>query len=409
VRVSDFVTGFFARVLIAAFNLLTLLICSRYLGSEVLGEISLLILNIAVIQAINDIYTGPALVYFIPRADLRNLYRNGLFWTVCCILPLSFVFYVFNIGLRTYWIDVLVLAFLVCGTAFHNVMLLGRERIKPYYFLLFLQPALLFAVLALNVFAIHIPGTGAYLLALYISWTVTFCVSLIFFVRELQSAGRGLPQELPRAVLAKGLYNQLGNLAHILSNRYNYYILSAVAAVGVYASATSLIESVWIISAAVAPVLLTHVANRRSEDQQAIFTLRLARACLFTSLLCVAVVILIPHDWFTRLLGKDFTGVKQVMLLLAPGVLAVSFSSIISHYYSGHGRQNVLLAANACGFVVTLALSYLMISRFGLNGAAITASLAYCAQAIFLIIKFRKEADVSIAALLGFKRVRVTR
>jgi O-antigen/teichoic acid export membrane protein len=386
---SHFITGLFARVFIAVFSLLTLVICSRYLGSGVLGEMNLVILNVAIIQAINDIYSGPSLVYFVPRGNLRSLYRQGLVWTVSCVLPLSLLFYIFGIGSASRWVDVLAISLLACGTGLHNVLLLGSERIRSYYFLLFLQPAIMCGSLATCVLAAGLDGSDPYLLSLYISWTVTFAASLILVLGQLNDSDPNAPGGHTSAVVVKGVVNQLGNLAHILSNRFNYYILSVTAAVGVYASATSLIESVWIVSAAVSPVLLTHVANRRDEHLHRTFTLRLARACLVISALCVLIVLLVPAEFFIWLLGPDFSEVKTTMLLLSPGVIAISYSSVISHYFSGKGKQHILLSANACGLVVALSLSYMLISRYGLAGAAATASLAYMAQAVFLVLRFR--------------------
>ena len=96
-------------------------------------------------------------------------------------------------------------------------------------------------------------------------------------------------------------------------------------------------------------------------------------------------------QWFTQILGADFEAVKLVMLLLSPGVLALSFSSVLSHYYSGLGRQRVLLAANSSGLAITLLTSYWLISRYGLAGACVAASLAYAMQCLVLAIVFWRE------------------
>ena len=46
----------FTKGFVALINLAILLISSRELGGEVRGQVSLLILNIAIIQAINEIW-----------------------------------------------------------------------------------------------------------------------------------------------------------------------------------------------------------------------------------------------------------------------------------------------------------------------------------------------------------------
>src|SRR4051812_9943336 len=83
----------FTRIFVAFFMLINLIVVSRYLGSAVLGQISLIILNVAIIQAIAEIYAGSALVHFIPRTSFNRLYVSGIGWIFLCILCL-YLFYV---------------------------------------------------------------------------------------------------------------------------------------------------------------------------------------------------------------------------------------------------------------------------------------------------------------------------
>jgi O-antigen/teichoic acid export membrane protein len=196
-------------------------------------------------------------------------------------------------------------------------------------------------------------------------------------------------------ILSRGFVNQLGNLAHMLSNRFNYYVLAAsgLSILGVYGSGTSLIESVWTVSAALSPLVLSRVANSANASAESGTSLRLATYSLLLSTLLVIIILMVPAEIFTMILGEDFSQVKVVMLYLAPGVLALSFSSVISHYFSGRGMQRVLLIANAAGLGVTLLLSKVMISKLGITGACITASLAYAMQCTVLVIVFFKERN----------------
>jgi O-antigen/teichoic acid export membrane protein len=199
------------------------------------------------------------------------------------------------------------------------------------------------------------------------------------------------------SIISTGVVNEMGNLAHMLSNRYNYFILGTAAMVGVYASSSALIEKVWIIGGSIAPVILTRVANRRNENSNVQVTLSLARLSLALSMVCAAVVYFLPGDFFVWLLGKDFYGVRSVMLYLIPGVLCISFSTVISHYFSGLGRQKVLLYANIAGLAVTLLLSYPLVHRYGMLGAALTASASWAMQAFVLTFLFWKLNALSVA------------
>ncbi len=381
-----------------------LLIQSRYLGSAVVGQVSLLILNLAIIQTISDIYTGSALVYFIPKHALNNIYRTGLVWTFACISVINLIFFLFQVGVKDLWMHVLMLSFLSTLHAFHNVILLAKQKIRTYNFLVFFQPAMLLLALSVCIYALQIRTVQAFVLSAYVSWGLSLLLSSWQILQLLGGGEESLTELSPLKILRNGLVNQLGNLAHTLSNRYNYYMITSTVMVGIYASATSLIESVWILSGSVSPIILSHIANQKDADNNSRVTFLLSKICFLLSLFCVLVVLVLPENFFTALLGKDFTGTKTIMLYLSPGVLMISFSSIISHYFSGLGKQRILLFANSSGLLVTLLTSYIFISRYGLIGACYAASLSYAAQALVLTVVFMKQNQFTIPQLFSFKK-----
>jgi O-antigen/teichoic acid export membrane protein len=399
----NLISSFFAKSTVAFTFLAILLVQSKQLGSGVVGQVSLLVLNLAIIQTINDIYTGTALVYFIPKYALGKIYSAGLIWTIGCIVIINLFFYICHIGEVELWMHVLILSFISTLQAFHNVILLAKEKIKTYNFLVFFQPLLLLCVLCINVFILNIKNVNAYLIAAYISWTASLLLSTYHAIKTLGEEDKmRMPASL-RPILQNGLVNQLGNLAHTLSNRYNYYMIAVTALVGVYASASSLIESVWILSGSISPVILTHIANQKDVANNSRVTFLLSKISFLLSTVCVLVVVFLPEVFFTTLLGKDFSGTKIIMLYLSPGILCISFSSIISHYFSGLGRQRILLVANSCGLCVTLCTSHYFISKFGLVGACYSASLSYMAQALVLTCVFMKQNKLKISDVFKFR------
>lgn len=400
---KQLISSFFARSTVALCALAVLLVQSRQLGSEELGYVSLVVLNLAVIQSISDIYTGPALVYFIPRHSLKKLYVLGILWTFGATVLLNLIFYLFHIGVPALWSHVLTLSVILVLHSFHTVILLAKQRIRIYNFLIFFQPLLLFAGLCTNIYILNIGDVYAYVFAAYVSWGLSLLISAIAVAQVLKTDT--LKEEVDlKKVLRNGLVNQLGNLAHTLSNRYNYYMITTAALLGVYASATSLIESVWILSGSISPIVLTHIANRNDEPNNGRVTFVLSKICFLLSLLCVLIVLILPENFFTFLLGKDFSGTKALMLNLSPGVLLLSFSSIISHYFSGLGKQRILLLANGCGLLVTLCCSYYFIKQFGILGACYTASLSYATQAVVLIWAFMRQNQFKLVTLFQIRK-----
>lgn len=400
---KNLIFTFVSKASVAVLNLLVLLIASQNLGSAVWGEASLLILNIAIAQIVNEIYTGYALVHYIPGLSLKKLYGTGFTWTVLCIGVVNLSFVIFNIGQKEFRLDVLLLSFAISLHSFHCVILLAREKFRSYGFLLFLQPFVLVAVLSTWVFILGEKSVRSYVTAVYVSYFSCLLISGYLIIRLLISEKDNGVRVNSISILKNGLINQLGNLAHTLSNRYNFYLISSFVLVGIYSSATSLIESVWIIGGSIAPVILSHVANKKGNDANSRLTFLLSKASFVLSSACVVIIYLLPDDFFTWLLGKDFTGTKTLMLHLSPGVLCISFSTVISHYFSGLGNQRVQLVANSLGLLTTICTSYFLVSRYQLIGACYAASLSYFVAALVLVVVFMKQNGFKFLSLFKIR------
>jgi len=399
---NNILSTLFTRGLVAILNLLVLLFAARQLGSSLVGEISLIILNISLVQILNEIYTGSALVHFIPKFNLRSVYYGGLLWTMASVLILNALFWLFNIGDVKYSLQTTALSFLLILHSFHMVILLAREQIKVYNLLLFLQAFTLLSVLYLLVYVSGLKRVESYITAFYLAYSLPLLFSSLA-VGRLVKAEDSHPDCDFKLIISKGITNQLGNLAHTLSNRFNYYIIGASAWLGVYANSTSLVESIWLISGSAAPIVLSHMANSGEKDKNSRLVLFIAKICFLLSLFCVIILYFLPNELFVYVLGQDFTETKSLMLYLSPGILAISFSTIISHYFSGLGQQRVQLMANSAGLLCTLLLSIYLIGNFGLKGACLTASIAYGVQALILTVVFIKQQQFKLRDLLSLK------
>jgi len=393
----------FSKGSTAFINFAILLITSRVLGGEIRGEITLFVLNIAIIQIVNEIYTGYTLVHFIPKFSFKKLYKFGFLWVIVCTTLLSILFYVFKIRMGGNWFHLFFLSFIIILHSFHLVFILGKEKIKLYNWLSASQPLILLISLLIFIFGLQQKSVTSYIISMYISFIPPAIFSSIYIFKEYRNP---IKQEvfLVRQIFTNGFYNQFAALTHMLSNRYNYYLLSTNLLVGVYSGATSLIESVWLISGSVSTIILTHIANSKQNEENKHITFVLAKLCFLLSIVCVLVLYFIPDQFFVSLLGSDFTATKHIMLLLSPGILCVSFSSIIVHYYSGIGQQKVIAWANLCGFITTISLGYAFISNYGVDGACYISSISYFITSVILLIVFMRKHHFTIKDLFEIRK-----
>ncbi len=407
--IKNIISTLFTKGFVAIINLAILLISSKLLGVDVRGQISLLILNLAIIQIITEIYTGYTLVYFIPRFSLIKIYRMGVVWTIISVIVSSALlltlFLVFKIGENTNWIHLFALSIIIISHSFHMVILLAKEKIKAYNFLNFYQPTVLLTALLICIYFLGIFSVYSYIIALYVSFCSSFLLSAFQVFKLFKTAPISEAEIFePKQILKNGFLNQLANLTHMLSNRYNFYLLGSTILVGVYSSATSLIESVWIISGSVTPIILTFIANSTDSTKNSNVTFLLAKICFLLSVVCVGVLLFIPDEFFTYILGKDFSSTKNIMLHLSPGVIVISFSSIISHYFSGLGKQNYLVLANVAGFITTILFAQTLINQYQLIGACYAACLSYFVAATILTILFMTKNKLNFTSLFRLKK-----
>lgn len=404
--IKNIISAFFTRGLVAFINLAVLLISSKQLGAEVTGQIVILILNITIIQIVNEVYTGYSLVHFIAKFPAKKIYVTGLLWTLCCIAVLNLIFYFFNIGIKNLWMHTLVLSFMGTLGSFNCVVLLAKQKIKTYNLLVFFQPAVLLLALCFYVFIMADKTVHGYIAAMYISFALTLVVSGVFVIRLLKTETNFTEAKQPvfKLIVENGFINQAGNLAHTLSNRINFYLIAGVSLIGVYSRASSLIESVWLVSSSITPIVLTRVANHANDSESSRITFLLSKISLVLSIVCVLVVLCVPGSFFIFLLGNDFAGIKTLMLYLSPGILCIGFSTVISHYFSGAGEQKVQLLANCLGLLVTVCTAPFLISRYQLAGACYSASLSYFMQALVVTAIFMKRKDLKFTGLFSFRK-----
>jgi len=176
----------------------------------------------------------------------------------------------------------------------------------------------------------------------------------------------------------------------------NYYLLNAyvdTAHVGVYSNSVSLAESIWIISNSVALVQYARISNSTDKEYNQKLTLNLWKICFVISLAAVIVLALLPSSLYMFIFGPEFGDMSHIIRILAPGVLCYSIFLILGHYYSGSGRYFMNTLAALCGLLATLVGGFVLVPRMATTGAAITASVAYTLNAVFLLICFLKESD----------------
>lgn len=380
------------RGIVAFINFLILIISSRYLGADTRGQISLVVLNIANIQMISEIFTGYTLVHFVPKYSLRKIFYYGILWIIILEILGLWILYQLNYLVKNYEVELAISSFMVILNTFCMVIILAKENIRLYNWMSILQPLVLLAVLAFNIFVERVLILDAYFDALFFSFGLALVVNVCTVVQYLKKDSNVDFQF--GNIISNGFLSQWSNWMHLLSNRFSYYVLSAFYLnwLGIYSTATSLVESVFVIYSGISTVVLSYVSNEEDKTKSRQITIRAALGSFLLTLLALLILLLIPEQWIIWVLGKGFANIKLPMMILSIGALAISFSAVFSHYFSAIGVLKYNAISNTFACLFTVLFSHLFIQKWGINGSAWIGSISYLIEAISVSYFFvRKE------------------
>lgn len=378
------------KIISAALSLVIVILTSHLLGAEALGKIGLIVLGITIVLLVSNFIGGGALIYLIPRIGIFKLIVPSYVWSLVSGVIVTYILYKFNLIPREYSIHIFLLSLLNSFASVNFNIMLGREKIKTFNIITLLQVIAQCGTLCILLLVFNKQNIFSYLLSLYAGFGLSLLLSFIFIIREIKitrlSTGYVLSQ-----TLKYGSYVQFANIIQLLNYRLNYYIINfyySKALLGVFTLGVQLSEGFWLVSKSIATVQYARIANSKDIDYSISITIKFLKITFVATLLTILPLLILPSGFFTFVFGKDFGYVKDVILLMSIGILAVAVNSIFSHFYAGTGRHYLNTIGSIIGFIMTLVVGFTLIPKYGINGAAITASFSYLVSLIFQMIVF---------------------
>lgn len=198
----------------------------------------------------------------------------------------------------------------------------------------------------------------------------------------------------------------LGSLLRLTNLRLDYLIMSTIlpaVQVGLYSVANSAmvpISTVPVVAAtflspAIAALQQTEGVKSRHAQQLSIIRRKAKQYTLWASagggLICLCSPLLVPFA-----LGNAFRGSVRLIWILTPGYVALCYNNIVAAGTAGMRRPWVGTIAEAVAVVVTVVLLALLLGPFGVEGAAVTSTAAYCVSALTAGVGFARLRRVDV-------------
>lgn len=378
------------RIATAVISLLIVVVSGQMLGAEVLGEISLFIVAVTIINLVGGFAGGAALVYLIPRNRLLGLFMISQLWAgISGLFTTCFLFLIGAFPQNLVW-HVMLLG--IVGSLNQNNLsvLLANQRIKAHNLLTLLQSVLMIGFLMGFTFLYKIDTILAYILSMYASYLPVLFLSWMLAGKGTQT-GKVSPSQALKVLFGYGSLVQVSSILALLTYRLTYYYTEAwlgFAALGLLSVAAQISEAVWILPKSIALVQFSKISNLKNDADSAHLTLFLGVITSVFTLLALSVLVFLPDQVYTFIFGKDFYGVGAVVRIFAPGIFAMSLNIILSHYFSGTGKIIFNLVGSAIGLLTVAICGSIFIKNGNISHAAMVSTFGYAVNFIFAWLCF---------------------
>jgi O-antigen/teichoic acid export membrane protein len=405
--INRILNTFGTRLATALINFGIAVVISQYLGAEGKGEQGILITSIALIIVFSSIAGGASTIYLAPRYNIKLLLLPSYLWSVFISALSCLIIWVFHLVQQDeYILHLGILSVLASYISVHTSLLIGKGKIILNNLVNLLQS---FIIIVSLIFLFGVFGRTSiqtYIISLYISFIITLVVSFSFIFPYIKRSAKFRFREQAetlKIIFKYGAINQTALVFHLFSFRISYYILEAISGskpLGIYSNAVSIIESVWLVSGSIAIILYSRISNTEDKKYAQVLTAGMAKVSIFAGFVLVLPLTLLPSELFSFMFGREFAGIHQLIIILAPGIIIYNYSVIIVNYFSGTGKFHINMISSAIGMLLTIILSLVLVPKFSSVGTAITASISYIAASVFLIYVFLKESHLRVIDII---------
>ncbi|MFC0395962.1 flippase [Paenibacillus mendelii] len=389
------------------------ILLARMLGAEGRGVVTLIFMVPTLMITIADLGVRQATAYYVgqkvyPIDDIIK--TTYLLWTLTSVISVLCIFGYYGLFyFGKYDITLLLIALLSVPlnlfARYTNGVLQGKDKIGKINNLELWNIGINLAGVVILVGLLRLEVLGASIVNLLLA--LMFAVQSYLMVRKLAPFRLGYVKGLPGQFLKKGIAYALALFVLQLNYRINILMLeqlSDVRSIGIFSVGTVLAELIWQLPAAAGMVLFAKSANSKTEEEAINRAAKLLRILLPVALaVCLFIGVFAPMI-VNVLYGKDFADAASVIRFLLPGIFIMFFFKVLNADLAGRGKPLFALAAYILPLFLNVALNYVLIPLYNINGTAIASSISYVIGGFLFLIIYSRRTGVGMKDLLIIKR-----
>jgi O-antigen/teichoic acid export membrane protein len=209
---------------------------------------------------------------------------------------------------------------------------------------------------------------------------------------------------LPSAATLRLLFNYsflafVANTISFLLFRVDYFFVEKFCdenALGNYIQVSKLTQLFFVIPGILASAIFPLTAGGQREEVNRNLPVLSRMIILVFGSGCVILAVI--GKWlFPAVFGESFSMMYLPFLLMIPGLLAICLIYPVTSYYAGKNRIIENIKGSVIATVLLVVGDWLLVPRYGINGAAFVCSLSYLLYGAYMVTRFKKEYGVKLS------------
>jgi len=399
------------QLLTALVQLITIICIARYLGPEGNGLYAMVILLPSMLTTFLNLGIGPATVFFVSRGAISATQAIRENFILACIIATFGV--VIALPILLLWGEKIftgvLLNLLIIGLlsfpfsllkSFWMTVLQGKEDFKSYNAAVLFPPV---AVLVLTGFMLYIDAGVMGVLIAYLIGQVIGLWIVWFYMKKL--AIKGVEQssdvvaditDYKRRLISYGWKAHLGNIMAFINYRADIFLVNFLlspAATGVYVIAVQISERLWMLSQAISTVLFPRLSSMQDDPiKRYKLTIKAGFVVGGITFIAAGILAFLLYFLIVPVFGEAYIDSLEPFYWLLPGVVVTAISRVYANCIAAVGKPEWNLYTAILVVVVNILGNWLLIPIYGISGAAMATTAAYCLNAVckVFLVRFTK-------------------
>ncbi len=199
-----------------------------------------------------------------------------------------------------------------------------------------------------------------------------------------------IQREVLKPLMQYGLKVYSFTILMYLNYRFDLFLVRSLLDLrqtGLYSTAVSLAEILWMVPSSLGWVLFPNIASSKGDDRDRL-TLTVCRNAFWLMLALCAVMALGRNLILRVFFGESFLAAAPALLAILPGILAMAVQLVLGSSLSGRGHPLPVTLGAAFGLAANVGLNLLWIPRYGIVGASLASSVSYSVVALVVVVAY---------------------